>query len=233
MEKLNLNVEKRDTRGKGAARELRRRGFTPAVIYRAGESLPVQIAARELSRFINKTSGEQVLVTLDLADGSRQAILKEYQKDPLSCELLHVDFQEILATEEIEISVHIVTTGECIGVKRDKGMLQYGIREIDIKCLPDKIPGHIIVDVTELTLGKTIYVKDLTLGEGVKVLTDPGKMIVGVIAVKEEVVVAPEAAAETPEGAAAAAAAGTAAASGATPEPEVLKKGKKAEEAAE
>jgi large subunit ribosomal protein L25 len=223
MGKLNLTVEKRDTRGKGAARELRRSGFTPGVVYRAGDSLPVRIAAKELAKFVNKTAGEQVLVSLDLADGSRQAILKEYQKDPLTGELLHVDFQEILATEEIEISVHIITTGECIGVKRDKGMLQYGIREIDIKCLPDKIPGHIKVDVTDLTLGKTIHVRDLSLGEGITVLTDPGKMIVGVIAVKEEVVVAPEAAAaETAEAAAAAPA-----------EPEVIKKGKKAEEEAE
>jgi large subunit ribosomal protein L25 len=226
MEKLNLTVEKRDTRGKGAARELRRGGFTPGVVYRGGDSLPVQVAARELARFVNKTAGEQVLVSLNLADGSRQAILKEYQKDPITGELLHVDFQEILATEEIEISVHIVTFGECIGVKRDKGMLQYGIREIDIKCFPDKIPGHIKVDVTELTLGKTIYVRDLSLGEGITVLTDPGKMIVGVIAVKEEVVAAPEvAAAETAEAATATAA--TAA------EPEVIKKGKKAEEEAE
>jgi large subunit ribosomal protein L25 len=227
MERLNLTVEKRDTRGKGAARGLRRSGFTPGVVYRAGDSLPVQIGAKELARFVNKTAGEQVLVSLDLADGSRQAILKEYQKDPITGELLHVDFQEILATEEIEISVHIVVTGECIGVKRDKGMLQYGVREIDIKCLPDKIPGHIKVDVTEMTLGRTVHVRDLQLGEGIKVLTDPGKMIVGVIAVKEEVVAAPEAAAEGAEGAEGAAAAAAA------PEPEVIKKGKKAEEEAE
>jgi large subunit ribosomal protein L25 len=193
MEKLNLTVQKRDTRGKGAARELRRGGFTPAVVYRGGDSLPVQIAAKEMSKFINKTSGEQVLVTLDLAEGSRQAILKEYQKDPITGELLHVDFQEILATEEIEISVHVVTTGECIGVKRDKGILQYGIREIEIKCLPDKIPGHVTVDVTNLLIGKTVHVGDLSLAEGIKVLTDPGELIVAVIALKEEVVAAPEA----------------------------------------
>jgi large subunit ribosomal protein L25 len=222
MEKLNLTVEKRDTRGKGAARELRRSGYTPAVVYRAGDSIPVQIASKEMARFVNKTAGEQVLVTLDLADGSRQAILKEYQKDPVSGELLHVDFQEILATEEIEISVHIVTSGECIGVKRDKGILQYGIREIEIKCLPDKIPGHVTVDVTNLLIGKTIHVSDLNLGEGVKVITDPGELIVGVIAVKEEVVAAPEAAEAV-----------AAVATEAAAEPEVIKKGKKAEEAAE
>lgn len=215
MEKLNLNVEKREALGKGGARGLRRSALTPAILYRGGESLPVQIAAKELSQFISRTAGEQVLVNLDFADGSKQAIVKDYQVDPITGELLHVDFQEISATEEIEISVHIVTTGESIGVKRDKGILQYGIREIEIKCLPDKIPGHITVDVTNLALGQSIHVSDLKLGEGVKVITDPGEMIVTVIALKEEAVVAPEAAAAE------------------VAEPEVIKKGKKTEEAAE
>jgi large subunit ribosomal protein L25 len=216
MEKFNLNVEKRDERGKGAARELRRSGYTPAVIYRAGDSLPVRIAAKEITQFINKTAGEQVLVTLDLAGGAKQAVLKDYQKDPITGELLHVDFQELLATEEIEISVHLVTTGEAIGVKRDKGILQHGIREIDIKCLPDKIPGHIAVDVSNLGIGKSIHVRDLKLGEGIKVISDLGEVIASVIAIKEEVVAAPEVVIAAP-----------------VAEPEVIKKGKKTEEPAE
>jgi large subunit ribosomal protein L25 len=214
MERFSLNVTKREATGKGGARSLRRSGYTPAIVYRGGASLPVQIAAKELSQFINKTGGEQVLVNLDLPEGSKQAIVKDYQVDPLLGELLHVDFQEISATEEIEIAVHIVTTGEAIGVKRDKGILQYGIREIDIECLPDKIPGHVTVDVSSLLIGQTIHVSDLKLEEGIRVITDPGKMIVTVTAIKEEVVVAPEAVAVE------------------VVEPEVIKKGKKTEEAA-
>ena len=214
MERFSLNVTKRESRGKGGARSLRRSGFTPAIVYRGGESLPVQIAAKELTQFINKTGGEQVLVNLDLPDGQKQAIVKDYQVDPILGSLLHVDFQEISATEEIEISVHIVTTGEAIGVKRDKGLLQYGIREIEIECLPDKIPGHITVDVSNMLIGQTVHVSDLKLGEGIKVLTDPGKMIVTITAIKEEAVAAPEVVAEVAE-------------------PEVIKKGKKPEEAPE
>ncbi len=214
MERFSLNVAKREARGKGGARSLRRSGYTPAIVYRGGASLPVQIAAKELSQFINKTAGEQVLVNLDLPEGQKQAIVKDYQVDPLLGELLHVDFQEISATEEIEIAVHIVTTGEAIGVKRDKGILQYGIREIEIECLPDKIPGHVTVDVSNLLIGQTIHVSDLKLEEGIRVITDPGKMIVTVTAIKEEVVVEPEAVAVE------------------VVEPEVIKKGKKTEEAA-
>ena len=214
MERFSLNAVKREVVGKGGARGLRRSGFTPGVVYRGGGSIPVQIAAKELAQFINKTGGEQVLVNLDLPEGQKQAIVKDYQVDPILGDLLHVDFQEISATEEIEITVHIATTGEAIGVKRDKGMLQYGIREIAIECLPDKIPGHIKVDVSNLGIGQSIHVSDLNLGEGIKVLTDLGKMIVTVTSIKEEVAAAPEAVAEVAE-------------------PEVIKKGKKPEEGAE
>jgi large subunit ribosomal protein L25 len=215
MEKFSLNVVKRDARGKGGARGLRRSGLIPGIVYRGGDSVAVQIATKELSQFISKTAGEQVLVNLSFQDGSKMAIVKDYQKDPIMGDLLHVDFQEISATEEIEISVHIVTTGESIGVKRDKGILQFGIREIEIECLPDKIPGHVTVDVTDLVIGQSIHVSDLKLGDGIKVLTDPGELIVAVATIKEEVVVAPEVVAVE------------------VAEPEVIKKGKKTEEGTE
>jgi large subunit ribosomal protein L25 len=215
MEKFSLNVVKRDARGKGGARGLRRSGLIPGVVYRGGDSVAIQLAAKELSQFISKTAGEQVLVNLDFQDGSKMAIVKDYQKDPIMGDLLHVDFQEISATEEIEISVHIITTGESIGVKRDKGILQFGIREIEIECLPDKIPGHVTVDVSNLLIGQTIHVSDLKLGEGIRVITDPGELIVAVITIKEEVVAAPEVAVVE------------------VAEPEVIKKGKKPEEGAE
>jgi large subunit ribosomal protein L25 len=215
MEKFSLNVVKRDARGKGGARGLRRSGLIPGVVYRGGDSVAIQLAAKELSQFISKTAGEQVLVNLDFQDGSKMAIVKDYQKDPIMGDLLHVDFQEISATEEIEISVHIITTGESIGVKRDKGILQFGIREIEIECLPDKIPGHVTVDVSNLLIGQTIHVSDLELGEGIRVITDPGELIVAVTTIKEEVVAAPEVAVVE------------------VAEPEVIKKGKKPEEGAE
>jgi large subunit ribosomal protein L25 len=176
--------------------------------------MPVQISKKELSQFISRTSGEQVLVNLNFSDELKQAIIKDYQFDPATGSLLHVDFQEISATEELKVMVHIVTTGEAIGVKRDNGVLQFGIRDVEIECLPDKIPGHIEVDVSNLGKGQSIHVRDLKLGEGIRILTDPDEVIVTVTAIKEEVAPAPEAVAEIAE-------------------PEVIKKGKKTEEEAE
>ncbi|MCK7502768.1 MAG: 50S ribosomal protein L25 [Desulfobacterales bacterium] len=96
------------------------------------------------------------MVNLNFADKTRQAIMKDYQIDLITSSLIHVDFQEILATEMLKIAVHIVTSGEAVGVKRDGGLLQHGIREIEIECLPDKIPGHVDVDVSPLGIGQSI-----------------------------------------------------------------------------
>lgn len=211
MERVTLGVEKREKSGKGGARSLRRSGVIPAILYKGGNSLPVQLSGKELSRFISKTAGEQVIVNLQFSDDTKQAIVKDYQIDPVMGNLLHVDFQEISATEAIRVMVHVVIKGEAVGVKRDKGVLQHGLREIEIECLPDKIPGHIDVDVTNLGLGQSIHVSDLKLGEGIKVLTDPDEVLATVIAVKEEV-------------------AAPAAVPTETVEPEVIKKGKKEEE---
>ncbi|MEW6738946.1 MAG: 50S ribosomal protein L25 [Nitrospirota bacterium] len=211
MERVTLGVEKREKSGKGGARSLRRSGVIPAILYKGGNSLPVQLSGKELSQFISKTAGEQVIVNLQFPDDTKQAIVKDYQVDPVMGNLLHVDFQEISATEAIRVMVHVVIKGEAIGVKRDKGILQHGLREIEIECLPDKIPGHVDVDVTNMGLGQSIHVSDLKLGEGIKVLTDPDEVLATVIAVKEEVAAPAAVPAETVE-------------------PEVIKKGKKEEE---
>lgn len=152
------------------------------------------------------------MVNLNFADKTRQAIMKDYQIDPITSSLIHVDFQEILATEMLKIAVHIVTSGEAVGVKRDGGLLQHGIREIEIECLPDKIPGHVDVDVSPLGIGQSIHVGDLKLAEGIRVLTDPEELIVTVTAIKEEAAAPVVEEVETAE-------------------PEIIKKGKKAEEA--
>ena len=217
MERITINAEKRKEFGKGAARNLRRNKMIPAILYRGGDSLPVKFSQKELAQFINTTAGEQVMVTLQFADGeSRLALVKDYQLDPVKGELLHADFFEVSLTEEIKVTVHIAAVGEPIGVKRDGGILQYLLRKIEVECLPDRIPGHIKIDISGLEIGQSLHVSDLKPGEGIKVLTDPDEVIVNIIApVVEEV--APVEVAAAPEVAV----------------PEVIKKGKKEEVAEE
>ncbi|NTU42131.1 MAG: 50S ribosomal protein L25 [Nitrospirales bacterium] len=204
MERVTLKVEKRDKSGKGVARSLRRDGMVPGVMYKGGDSAPVQLNGKELALFISRTAGEQIIVNLEFPEGIKTAIVKDYQVDPIIGSLLHVDFQEISASETMRVMVHVVITGEAVGVKRDKGVLQHGLKEIEVECLPDNIPGHIDVDVTDLGLGQAIHVRDLNIA-GVRVLTEADEVLATVITVREE----------------------EAAASAETAEPEVIKKGKK------
>lgn len=216
MERITLNAEKRDRAGKGIARSLRRQGVVPAVLYRGGSSMPIKINGKELTGFVRATAGEQVMVNLQFPDGeNRLALMKDYQVDPVIGELLHSDFFEVSLSEEIKVTVHLTTKGEPVGVKRDGGILQHGVREIEIQCLPDRIPGHIAVDVKDLEVGKSIHVSDIVLGEGIKVLTASDEVIATVVMPAAEVVAAAAPVAEE------------------VTEPEVIKKGKKEEGAGE
>lgn len=210
MEKFVLNVLKREKKGKGAARQLRREGFIPCIIYRAGQSAPIQIASKEILPFMNIATREKLFVTLKFENGEKQAILQDYQVDPITGKLLHVDFMEVSATEKIRVTVPVMLIGEPIGVRQDKGVLQHGIPEIEIEAIPEKIPGHIEVDVSELEVGDAIHVRDIKFEEGIKVLSDPDEVIATVTIEAEEAEISPS----TEE----------------TVEPEVIKKGKKAKE---
>jgi large subunit ribosomal protein L25 len=215
MERITINAEKREEFGKGAARGLRRKNMIPAILYRGGGSIPIKFSKKELMQFINRTYGEQIMVNLQFADGeSKLALVKDYQVDPTRGELLHADFFEVSLTEKVRVTVHVTTVGEPIGVKRDKGILQYLLREIEVECLPDRIPGHIKIDISELEIGQSFHVSDLKLEEDIKVLTAHDEVIVNVIAPVVEVEEAAPAEAAAPE----------------VTEPELIKKGKKEEE---
>lgn len=214
MERVTLNAELRDSTGKSVARSLRREGHLPGVVYRAGDSHPIKLDKKEVVQFINSTLGEQVIVNLKFTNGDTKiALLKDYQRDPVKGELLHADFFEVSMEETISVTVPVLTTGEAVGVKRDAGVLQKTLREIEVECLPGKIPGHLEVDITALEIGQSIHVGDIAVPEGVKVLSSPEEVIVTVTGAQkvEEVEAAVTEEAE---------------------EPEVEKKGKK-EEAAE
>ena len=183
----------------------------PAILYREGNSLPIKLPKKEMTQFINTTAGQQIMLSLQFADGeSKLALMKEYQVDPTQRELLHADFFEISLTEKVKVSVQVIPTGEPVGVKRDAGSLQNVLREIEIECLPDRMPGKINIDISGLEIGQALHVSDLQLGEEIKVLTDLDEVIVNIIAPAVEQVAAPAEEA-APEAA----------------EPEIIKKGKK------
>ena len=233
MELATLNAETREQTGKGAARSLRREGTLPAVIYRAGESTPLMVNEKELMHLLRHTDGRLSLLNLQFKDNTTKlAIVKKYQVHPVYGNILHLDFQEVGADEELTLLVEVNLTGEAIGVKRDSGILEHSLRQIEVRCLPDNVPAHIDLDITEVEAGHSLHVSDITPPEGVSIITDP-KEIVAVVSipalVEEEV---EEELAEGEEGAEAAegeeGAEGAEAAEG-KEEPEDKKKKKKEE----
>jgi large subunit ribosomal protein L25 len=219
----SLDAVKREGRGKNEANRLRSAGQIPAVVYgrrregsKAPDSVAVGVDPRALLRILRSDSGANTLITLKLDGDEARVMVKEYQLDPVTNQLLHADFYELAMDRAIVVTVPIQVKGEAPGVKTQGGLLDFVTREIQVQCLPTDIPEHIDIDVSELQLNQSIRVRDIPTSEKWKSMTDGDAMIVHVVMPKVE---EEPAAAATAEGAAPAAA-----------EPEVIKKGKTDEE---
>jgi len=171
----------------------------PAIVYGgAAGPVPLAVSPLDLARALGTEAGENVLITLSLAgdgEGSTTVILKELQRDPVHGRPLHADFLEISMKRKIRVQIPLQFVGEAIGVKNKGGFLEQHIREVTVECLPGAIPGQLQVEVSQLDLGDAIHVRDLTVGAGIRVLEDPARAVVSVLApraVVEEVAAAVE-----------------------------------------
>jgi large subunit ribosomal protein L25 len=220
-----LEATVRESRGKNEARRTRAGGKVPAVLYGVtgagkAEATAIAVEPKALRKILHSEAGANTLISLKLAGaGDTRVLVKEYQLDPITHQILHADFYRIAMDKVLQITVPIVAKGEAPGVKQQGGILEYVHRQVEVECLPGDIPESIEVNVGELMLHQGVRVRDLPLNPKVKPVSDPDMMIVHVIMPKAEEVAAPAAA----EGAAAAAAPAVPA------EPEVIKKGKKEE----
>ena len=221
MAEIVVNAKGRDDRGKNAARRLRRQGLVPGIVYGGkGGNIAVAVDPKALQKVLRSEAGRNTILKLDIAGaGATNAILKDLQVDPIKDSLLHADFYRIAMDVAIRVTVPINIRGEARGVKVDAGILELITREIEVECLPGDIPERIDVDVSDLGLNGALRVSDLPANAKVKILESPEQVVVHVVSVKEEEAPAPAAVAVEGEAAAAPA------------EPEVLKKGKKEEEA--
>jgi len=214
MPEIVVAAETRTETGKNVNRRLRTRGLIPGVLYGAkSETTPVSVSPKEIGSILRSATGENTLFDLDLGGKRRRVILKEFQVEPIKGRILHADFYEVALDKVLEVKVHIELTGVPVGVKVQGGILDFVTRELEVECLPTDIPEKIVVDVSELELGKHVRVAELKVSDKIKVLTDPGLVIAHVVTPRAEEEVAPAAEAAPAEGEAPA-------------EPEVIKKGK-------
>jgi large subunit ribosomal protein L25 len=185
MQRIEIQSEYRKEAGKGVARQLRMRGRIPAVLYGAGASTLLTMDPKDIDKVLHSASGENTLITLQITGsdgGSRVAILRDFQRDPITGKVLHADLFEINMNEPIVIKVPVEVIGTVsVGVK-EGGVLQHNMRELEIRCLPSLIPDHIQVDASPLGIGQSIHAKDIRLAEGIEMMTDPDQVVVSVAA---------------------------------------------------
>lgn len=199
-QQLNLTAASRSQTGTGAARALRRAGQVPAVIYGHGrDPEPLAIDAGALSRLLPTMTASSILdVTVD-GRAPIKALLRDIQRHALrSSTIVHLDLYEIHADEEVDVRVAIHLIGVPDGVRNFGGVLDFVHREVEIRVLPGDIPAGIDIDVTNLAIGHSIFVRDITLANA-EILDDPNVPVCTVVAPRTEEVAAPAPEAESTE----------------------------------
>ncbi|MEO8131363.1 MAG: 50S ribosomal protein L25 [Bryobacteraceae bacterium] len=209
---ITITAEPRETRGKNEARRLRVKGFSPAVVY-GGEADPIAIAVnpKDVNSILRSASGHNTIFNVDIQGSIAPVMVVDWQHDPIKGKLLHVDLKRIDLTKRIVVKVPVHTHGDPKGVKLQGGLHEVITREVEIECLPDDIPEGFTVDVTELSIGQSLRASEIPLSGSMTLLSPPDAVISHVVSMKAEAVVEEVAA---------------------VAEPEVVKKGKKDEEAA-
>jgi large subunit ribosomal protein L25 len=173
MASANLSVSTRDSSGKGSARSLRKSGRVPAIIYGHGrEPQALSINTRDLEKLLEHISAENTVIDLDLDGRSSRTLIREIQRHPFKRQILHVDFQELVAGEKVIVRVPVILIGVPDGVRMDGGILDQTMRELEVEVDPANIPNHIEVDVTKMVIGSSLHVSDITLPEGVDVVAE-------------------------------------------------------------
>jgi len=219
MEAL-LDATVRTTIGKNEARRTRREGKVPAVVYGAAsegasrDAVSIAVEPKALLKILHSEAGANTLISLKLDGQNTKVLVKAFQLDPITHQVLHADFYRVAMDRMIEVTIPVIVKGEPKGVKLQGGLLEFIRREIVVECLPSDIPEHVDVDVTDLLVGQGVRIRDVATNPKWTSVTDLDTMLVHVILAKAEE--------------AAVAAAGTPTAGS---EPEVIKKGKKEDEA--
>ena len=215
MSQILIEAKRREPGGKNVNRRLRTSGLIPAVLYGRGrDPVALSVEPRAVVDVLHSESGQNTIFSLSV-DGVEQtnAMVKDYQLDPVKGKLIHTDFVQIAMDRLLEVSVDVELVGEAEGVKAG-GLLDFVTRSIDLECLPGDIPDSIEVDVSRLKINDYVRVKNIEFDPKLTVLTEPEVVIVTISPPLKEAEPVEAAPAETAE-------------------PELIRKGKMAEEGAE
>lgn len=201
MADTHLEVEARETSGKGVARKLRRAGRIPAVLYGSGRpAVSLTLDPAVLRKLLHGSEmGMNTLFDLHVTDHTeldgKTVMVRDLQRDPVRGDFIHADLYEVDLAQKIEVEVPIHIAGKPRGVEMDGGVMDQSLRELHVACLPRAIPDEVVVDVRHLEIGDSIHVRELQLPPGVELMSEPELSVVSVVApIKEEELEAAEAA---------------------------------------
>jgi large subunit ribosomal protein L25 len=176
MSQVIFAARQRANAGSAGSRRIRREGRIPAVVYgRSGKALSIDLDALE---FVNNAKGisESTIVTINIDGQTRQAFVKNTQRNIIDGKIMHVDFYEVETGVSLRAKVSVHIHGNPIGV-REGGILELPLHEIEVECLPKDLPERIDVDITELRANQSIHVRDLALGEAVRIISNPDQVV--------------------------------------------------------
>jgi large subunit ribosomal protein L25 len=169
--KIEIKANERMVKGTGASRRLRHSGITPGILYGNNkDAKSIEINAKDLSLQFRKEVFHSSILTLDLNGQKEAVILRDYQLDPVSSNLLHIDLQRINENQKLHVKVpfHFVNEETAPGVKLEGGIISHIMTEVDIACLPKDLPQFIEVDLAELGLGESIHLSQIKIAEGIE-----------------------------------------------------------------
>jgi large subunit ribosomal protein L25 len=174
-----VKSEKREGLGKNAARRLRQQGFVPAVLYGEGKaSTPLVLKKKDIIQIMKLESRENTIFKVSTDTEDADAMIKELQVDPTTDEIIHADLIRISLDKPIRVMVPVVHRGEPFGVKTEGGFIDFVTREVEVECLPRDIPESIGIEISELHIHQSFKVENMTPPAGIRVITDPGTVLV-------------------------------------------------------
>jgi len=188
MKKVSLNVEQRKDSGKNVNRRLRTTGMIPAILYGGKENIMVSVNSREFGKAFKQIS-ENVLIDMDIKGiDKKEVLIKDYQKDVVTGNVIHLDFFEILRGKKLHARIPIRLEGIPLGVRLEGGLLEQMGYDTQVECLPKDMPEEILISVEHMNVGETLHLSDCTFPEGVVAL-ESGESVIATVAGKQEEII--------------------------------------------
>jgi len=191
MERIKIKVEKREETGKGKVKRLRKQGCVPAVVYSDDINITLSIPFIGLKALRAIHFSESAVIDMEIVNEKKvksiPVLVKDVQFHPLTEDAIHVDFLKVSLKEKIKVHISIVLKGESKQVKEESGTIEQILRELEVEGFPLDIPENIEVDISELTIGHSLHVSDLSIPANIAIVTDPGATVVTALAKEEEV----------------------------------------------